>query len=540
MKMAKGTSLVVFLLGVVLAGRGLYGNGGPFAVKYPNGDPAAKGVLARLDPSLKPGRESRLRVVKEDLTVRFVGHPNQAVALPPRVEVTADYTIENPTPEEIQVDFGFPILRGIYVRRGMVAIPDVRVTADGKNTSPTVLSNSVIYGMIRANARAVTEKGIEADKELAGRTAAVRAAWTKPTAPATRPEDRDQDSLPADIQKKRIPTADYLPARERLRSYLKDTLHWNSRDTELLIEYVGLDLGPRWGYCHDSWDRGVSWSRFSRDSKAQEDIPAANLGPLEAIGEQKATQLFAQLALQFDKEAGTRYEAIFTAWGGDVRERSLDLDTGAIRPREVTVPAPKTYAAMTAGKLPAEYYDQRVTADPTVYARVDYLVPDAWITAEEKASCEAILKNLPVVFTFAPMNLLHYQVTFASQSTRHVVVKYSQYAYADTRGTGSYQLAYVLHPATLWNDFGPIHLTVHAPKDITCKASVPLVERPVAAMAEAQQRVPLAQTNAPPEPPMAVYTADLQDPREKQGELFIVVDQAAWDKTFPLKKTISP
>ena len=25
-------------------------NGGPFVVKYPNGDPAAKGVLARLDP----------------------------------------------------------------------------------------------------------------------------------------------------------------------------------------------------------------------------------------------------------------------------------------------------------------------------------------------------------------------------------------------------------------------------------------------------------------------------------------------------------
>ena len=48
-----------------------FGNGGPFVVKYPGGDPAAKGVLARLDPSLKPQTETRLRVVKEDLTICF-------------------------------------------------------------------------------------------------------------------------------------------------------------------------------------------------------------------------------------------------------------------------------------------------------------------------------------------------------------------------------------------------------------------------------------------------------------------------------------
>ena len=67
----------------------------------------------------------------------------------------------------------------------------------------------------------------------------------------------------------------------------------------------------------------------------------ANLGPLAAIGEQKATQLFAQLASRFDKDAGAKYEAIFAAWGGDVRERSIDLATGEIRPREVTLPTPR-------------------------------------------------------------------------------------------------------------------------------------------------------------------------------------------------------
>ena len=117
-------------------------------------------------------------------------------------------------------------------------------------------------------------------------------------------------------------------------------------------------------------------------------------------------------------------------------------------------------------------HDRRLTADPTVYARVDYLDPNANITAEEKASCEAILKNLPVIFTFAPMNLLHYQAKFPARGTRVVTVSYSQYAYADTRGSGSYQLAYVLHPATLWNEFGPIHLTVQVPEGIACKASV--------------------------------------------------------------------
>ena len=39
--------------------------------------------------------------------------------------MTAAYTIENPTGEEIQIDFGFPILRGIYLLQGMTSYPDV-------------------------------------------------------------------------------------------------------------------------------------------------------------------------------------------------------------------------------------------------------------------------------------------------------------------------------------------------------------------------------------------------------------------------------
>ena len=95
-------------------------------VKHPNGDPAAKGVLARLDPTLKPARETRLRVVKEDLTVCFAPEPqhwrSENRKLPPVAEVTAAYRIENPTDKEVTMDFGFPILRGIYLRYGMVTI----------------------------------------------------------------------------------------------------------------------------------------------------------------------------------------------------------------------------------------------------------------------------------------------------------------------------------------------------------------------------------------------------------------------------------
>jgi hypothetical protein len=36
-----------------------YGNGGPFVVKYPNGDSSAKGVFAKMDFTLHPARETR-------------------------------------------------------------------------------------------------------------------------------------------------------------------------------------------------------------------------------------------------------------------------------------------------------------------------------------------------------------------------------------------------------------------------------------------------------------------------------------------------
>ena len=118
---------ILFVTALSAAGVAL-ANGGPFLIKYPDGDPAAKGILARLSPDLKPAREERLRVVKEDLTITFAGDGRglrDGTAVPLAI-VSAEYTIENPTDEDVQVDFGFPILRGIYVKPySMMPEPDV-------------------------------------------------------------------------------------------------------------------------------------------------------------------------------------------------------------------------------------------------------------------------------------------------------------------------------------------------------------------------------------------------------------------------------
>ena len=122
-------------------------------------------------------------------------------------------------------------------------------------------------------------------------------------------------------------------------------LHWNERDAALLVEYASLELGANEGrlWPRDRWDSFFVWGAREGD-----ELKMANLGPLAAIGEQKATQLFAQLASLFDKDAGANYEAIFKAWGGDVREQSIDLDSGEVRPREVTLPTPVAAAGRPA------------------------------------------------------------------------------------------------------------------------------------------------------------------------------------------------
>jgi len=507
-------------------------NGGPFVVQYPNGDPAAKGIVARLDPDLKPAREERLRVLQEALDVTcvestfgFAEGPDQPAARPPLAMVSATYTIENPTDDSIEVDFGFPILRGIFVPpMSMMPRPDVLVRIDDKeNVYPQVISNSEIYGLIRQRARDVIEAAIARDTRLAERVAAVRAtglvrARARQAITAALADDRPLAEavgkdpllgpLAAPVPGDEEP--DHASARRALDAYLRDSLHWADGDAALLVEYASLDFGAfvraPWDRSAFTWGIGGQWMN-------------ANLGPLAAIGEQKATQFFATLASRFDPDVTRTYEAIFTAWGGDVRERSVDLATGDVRPREITV---------TVDDVSRRQGD---VSDPTIYARVDYLDPDANITEAQKASCRTVLKHLPVIFTFAPMNLLYYQVTFPARQTRTLTVSYKQYAYSDTRAPESYQLAYVLHPASLWKDFGPIHLTVAVPEGVPFRASVPSTRGEVEEREVAGELLGLPRsTDRPNKKRFDVYRATMT---EKTGELFLALNAAAWKAPDP-------
>jgi hypothetical protein len=472
-------------------------NGGPFVLRYPKGDPAAKGVLARLAPDLRPARERRLRVVKEDLRIAFERdtrtaqwHAKTGIEPVPLVSVTAAYTIENPTGEEIAVDFGFPILRGIYRSpSSMTPRPDVRVDVDGKYHRATIISNSAIYGIIRQRARETIEKAIASDADLMGLVAELRA-----TGGASRE-----------------------PHRRALAEHLAGRKGWSERDARLLVEYAGLDFDgdPKKPRVYPRDRSHWSWADMG-------DLQDRNLGALAAIGEQKATQLFARLASRFDVKATAAYEKIFTAWGGDVRERSVDLLTGSARPREVTVDLKA---------LKKSPYAHR--GDPTIYARVDYFNDKAKISAEEKAACRAVLKNLSVVFTFAPMNLLHYQVKFPANSKQVLTVRYRQYAYVDTKGPKSYQLAYVVHPASLWDEFGPINLEVTAPEGVGVRASVPCE---YTGAEERALRTPMryvAKGSKPRAPGtrVAVYRATLA---KKTGELLVAVRADSWKRASGL------
>ena len=97
----------------------------------------------------------------------------------------------------------------------------------------------------------------------------------------------------------------------------------------LLVEYAACDFGHMIHHPRDRW----MWD-FGRADELTK-TSHENLGFLAAVGEQRATQLFAVLAAKFDPKVAAAYETIFQAWGGDVRERSLDLTDGKLRPREI-------------------------------------------------------------------------------------------------------------------------------------------------------------------------------------------------------------
>ena len=203
MKTAIRLAAAAFLIGAWAAAQWAFGNGGPFVVKDPHGDPAAKGVMARIDPTLQPAQETRLRVVKEDLTVCFVPEPqkwrSENCKVPPVAEVTAAYKMKNPTGKEVTMDFGFPILRGIYIKFGMIPYPDVEVRLDKEQIDRTVISNSAIYGIIRQNSHKTIEKASRPTRSWPGWRPPCAAAWPVPQPPKPPKQEEAKGEDDSDI-----------------------------------------------------------------------------------------------------------------------------------------------------------------------------------------------------------------------------------------------------------------------------------------------------------------------------------------------------
>jgi hypothetical protein len=123
------------------------------------------------------------------------------------------------------------------------------------------------------------------------------------------------------------------------------------------------------------------------------------------------------------------------------------------------------------------------------------------------------------------MNLLHYRVKFPPKSTKTLTVSYKQYAYTDTREPASYQLAYVVHPASLWKEFGPIELEVAVPEGLGMRASVACHEAGVE-----ERELPKDMPGINPDKARVKVAVHRATVTEKTGELFVAVDADGWKK----------
>jgi hypothetical protein len=456
-------------------------NGGPFLVRSANGDTAAKGVPAPILPDLLPGRESRLRVEREDLAVDF--NPNAASL----VDVTARYTIANPGKDDISLDIGFPILRGIYQPYhgggmggpGYRGPPAVHVKLGEKHQAFDIISNTNLLARIREHAYEIVETGItrmgmkdiyERMKSLTDKQADVLQAALQAKVRKAGWSERDARLLAGFVRAVAYVVPEPTPTPpEQVREQMRRTPdeagrnwgHWVEEPRTGEIPFVEGTVSI-WGTSHPKY-----------------------LGTLASLGEVKATQLLSHLASLFDPAAGRSYENIFAAWGGDVRERAVDMTSGAERPRQVVAP-------------------------DTLYARVDYFQEGLVTDPGRRAACKQILADLPVTFTFAPMSLIHTRVRFPGQARLVLEFNYVQHPFVDSGPPPSYQLAYVVHPASFWSEFGPIHVTVRVPKGVPFRASAPLPK-----------------TKSKPAENVDRYEGELGT---KTGELFLGVPKDEWWK----------
>jgi hypothetical protein len=429
-------------------------NGGPFRVRVPDNRPVVKGTLARLsEDNLLPARESHLRVLREQLVISF----RQKGSFP-WADVSAQYSIENPTDSAITLDIGFPIIREKENSWDTDWAPD-QVLLDSVPQEVAIFYPPEIYKQIRQRAVQIIDSALKSDPKFS--------------------------ELAKGIQMPIFQSG----SRQQLVKYLVDR-GWSSRDATLLSNLYRL-IRRKSATNEDPDKMGKNRRYYLFSNVYMEHLYES---PLKAIGEEKITQLLSHVASCIDSQKVMNYERIFSAWGGDVRERSIDLKTGAVRPRVFNL----------IGKG---------LQNETIYTRINSL-SDTTLSPEDRELLNSIINNLPVVFTFAPMTLLHTRVTFQSKKTQRLIFNYGQFLYEDNADPRSVQLAYVVHPASFWDTFGPINLEISIPPGVVLKASVPLKRKP-------------GQESQKPEQ----YAGEVRD---KTGELFIGLDHASWQKSLKL------
>ena len=205
-----------------------------------------------------------------------------------------------------------------------------------------------------------------------------------------------------------------------------------------------------------------------------------------------------------------------------MRERAVDLRTGKIRPREVELSADKPRSGIGGARL-------REVADPTVYARVDYLDSNSPLPEEDRTIAPSGAREPARGLHVRPDGIAALPSDVPAQGNADRDGEILKYACIDTCDPATYQIAYILHPATLWDEFGPIRLSVHVPKGMACQG----------VHTAGQERFYAGRGGASAggnrrgaEGSMDAYTAALTRKAEKSGQLFIAVEKAAWDAQF--------
>ena len=425
-------------------------NGGPFFERHVDGSNAVSASMAPFE-NMIPGLQDRIACLGEDLTITIddelrlgraaeaakkasppsgsildgkkIDYKERTSLIPerlPRIEVEAKYTLVNTSDGPVKMRFGFPVIYSARQR--------VKVVVDGKKTTSHHMSLDDILLHIRAIAAERVAEVLTIDKKLADAVAKINEIESvyssdKPTEAVMRLHNRHR-------------------AADALRDILKERRLTDSQ-VALVSEFFILPPSPKPTRLNiEGLAERASFYGF------RPSLPEG--GVLARIGALKATQLYTEVLKALAPAQSIDYEQFFRAWGGREKRVSLDLETGEVRER-VLSPIRFAEGGMM-GPIPLD-----------IYAREEYLNARN-LPKDLKKHLMTVLKNLPVTFAFAPVNMTVYEVAFAPGQKRTVAVEVNQLPSIDGREPVTAQFEYIMKTARYFKEFDHINLEVRAPK----------------------------------------------------------------------------